>query len=376
MKRLCIATGTRADWGILTPLARALKSVDGIDLQILATNMHLLDRYGHTVDEIEQAGFDVAARVEIPDATESAAEGRAIAMGECAAGSARALGILRPDAIVVLGDRFEMLAVASAAVVMTVPVIHISGGETTGGAIDDRMRHAITQLASLHLVSAAPYAERVAKMTGSRLNIVNTGSLGVWNMVNKPIMNRTEPAENIGIDVKRPFVVATFHAATLDKGASPGERCRAMLGALDYFPELNVIITYPNNDTGSEQIIEAIEQWSARNPHRSSVVKSLGMKRYRSVVQNAELVIGNSSSGIIEVPSLGTPVVNIGIRQQGRLHGPGVIDCADDTESIVGAIRQALSDEFKAIAGRRENPYYQPDSLQKSVDAIKRFLNV
>lgn len=376
MPRICIATGTRADWGILSSLATALCRENGIDVRILATNMHLLDSYGLTASEIKQAGFRIDAEVPVKDATGHGAVGRAEAMAECLGGTARALSVLEPDAVVILGDRFEMLAVASAAAMMTIPIIHISGGETTGGAIDDRFRHAITQLSSLHLVSAEPYREKVISMGAEPDRAVNTGSLGVWNMMNHPYISRVELAENLNIDPHKPFAVATFHPATLDKEASPGERCRAMLNALDRFPHLNIIITYPNNDTGSEEVISEIEQWAADNPGRVKVVRSLGLRRYLSAIRYAEFVIGNSSSGIIEVPSVGTPVINIGIRQLGRLHGPGVIDSKDDADSIADAIRLALSDEFRAISKKCENPYYKPDTLGKSVNAIKQFLNV
>lgn len=373
MRKVCIATSTRADWGILSPLAAALRRQKGVRLQILATNMHLLERYGHTIDEIVAGGFDVDATVEMPDCHGGGACARAMAMGDCLKGCAAAFERLQPDAVVVLGDRFEMLAVASAAAVMLIPVVHISGGETTGGAVDDSFRHAITQLASLHLVSAEPYRERVIRMGAQPERVINTGSLGVWNMMNQPCMSREELCSNLGIDSSKPFAVATFHPATLDP-ASPGARCREMLIALDEFPDINVVLTYPNNDTGSEEVIAEIEAWAARNPHRATIVKSLGLKRYLSAIREAEFVIGNSSSGIIEVPSTGTPVINIGIRQQGRLHGPGVIDSGDDAAAISAAIRMALSPEFKSLAAKAENPYFSPDTLAKSVAAITTHL--
>lgn len=376
MPRICIATSTRADWGILSPLAHALQETPGVELQILATNMHLLDRFGYTADEIEAAGFHIDARVELPDANEGGATARAEAMGICLAESGRAFEALKPDAVIILGDRFEMLAVASAAAVMTIPIIHISGGEVTGGAIDDAFRHAITKLASLHLVSAQEYADRVIRMGASPEKVVNTGSLGVWNMINQERLTRRELCDDLGLELEKSFAVATFHPATLDNEASPGDRCRSMLDALDRFPELNLIITYPNNDTGSEEIIREIQSRAQKNPGRVKLVKSLGLKRYLSAAAYAEFVIGNSSSGIIEVPSLGTPVINIGIRQKGRLHGPGVIDCGDDEGSIATAIREALSNDFKVIAGKKENPYYSPDTLKKSVDAILKFTGI
>lgn len=373
-KKICIATSTRAEWGILSPLAKELKNQPGIELQILATNTHLLERYGYTARDIESDGFEIDERVEMPDCTEGGVQARAEAMGVCLVGTAKAFGRMRPDAVIILGDRFEMLAVASAATVMLIPIIHISGGEVTGGAIDDSIRHAITKLASLHLVSAEPYAERVRSMGEAPQSVINTGSLGVWNMINRPVMARKDLYENIGLKQGDKFAVATFHPATLDTG-SPRERCRAMFEALERFPGLRVIVTYPNNDSGSEEIIEEILERSSRHPEKYIIIKSLGLIRYLSTIRYAEFTIGNSSSGIIEVPAVGTPVINIGIRQLGRLHGPGVIDCGDDADTIANAIRRATSQEFKSIAAKRENPYYSPDTLKKSVNAILNFVH-
>lgn len=373
MKKICIATSTRADWGILTPLAESLRNESEIELQILATNMHLLDEYGFTANEIEAGGFKIDARVEMPP-SEVGAVARAVAMGECLAGTAPELERLSPDAIVILGDRFEMLAIASAATLLLIPIIHISGGETTGGAIDDSIRHAITQLASLHLVSAEPYRQRVIRMGANPEKVVNTGSLGVWNMMNRPYLTREELASTVGFDAERRFAVATFHPATLDS-ASPGLQCRQMLAALDEFPDIFVVLTYPNNDTGSEEVIEAINEWIEKNSDRGVFIKSLGLKRYLSAIREAEFVIGNSSSGIIEVPSVKTPVINIGVRQQGRLHGEGVLDCGNSVTDIAKAIKTVMSDEFNDICRRADNPYYQPDTLNKTVDAIKEFVN-
>lgn len=371
MKRVCVATSTRADWGILRPLAAALRDCGSVELQLLVTNMHLLPAYGNTVDEILSDGFTVDARVPMPDGGDDA-HARAAAMGSCLSGTADALASLRPDALVILGDRYEMLAVASAAAVMRVPVIHISGGEISEGAVDDSLRHAITKLASLHLVSAEPYRRRVIQLGEHPSCVVNTGSLGVWNLMNRRPMTREELCVDVGIDPAAPFAVATFHPATLDS-VEPGIRCRAMLDALDRFPGINVIITYPNNDAGSAQIIDAIRAYAAERPGRVALVKSLGMHRYLSAVRHSAFVIGNSSSAIIEVPAAGIPAINIGIRQRGRLHSPLVIDCGDSADDIASAIATALNPEFVAQARLGENPYYRPDTLRLSLDAIIRF---
>lgn len=368
--RVCIATGTRADWGILRPIAEALRADGGFDVHVLATNMHLMDTYGHTVDNIVADGFEVDAQVPMPDANNDSGASKAVAMGECMAGTARVLESLRPDALVILGDRFEMLAIASAATVMRIPIVHIHGGEVTEGAFDDCIRHAITKLASLHLTATEPYRRRVIQMGEEPQRAINIGSPGVWNLMHRPRMARAELCRGLGLDPSQPFAVATFHPATLDT-AAPAVRCRAMLDALDRIAGLQVIITYPNNDPGSAEIIKEIEAWGAARPGRAVVVKSLGMERYLSAIAEAAVVAGNSSSAIIEVPAGGTPAVNIGIRQQGRLHSPLVIDCGDSADLIEAALRRALDPAFVAEARKAPDPYYRPDTPARAVEAIR-----
>ncbi len=373
MKTLCIATSTRADWGILRPLAEALRDSGRVRLQILATNMHLMDTYGHTIDEIVAAGFDVDARVPMPDAGDSP-EKRAEAMGVCLGGTAAALGRLKPDALLLLGDRYEMKAVASAAAVMGIPIIHLHGGEISEGAIDDSLRHAITKLSTLHLTATDEYRRRVIQLGEHPDRVVNTGALGVWNLMNQPRISRAELCDSLGLDASVPFAVVTFHPATLDRVA-PAERCRAMVEALDRFPQLNIIATYPNNDAGNEEIIEVLKQWAARSAGRVALVKTLGMHRYLSAISMAAVVVGNSSSAIIEVPAAGTPAVNIGIRQRGRLHSPLVIDCGDSADLIEEAVKKALNPTFVEDARRSPNPYCKENTLELAVETVLEFMD-
>ena len=373
MKTLCIATSTRADWGILRPLAEALRDSGRVRLQILATNMHLMDTYGHTIDEIVAAGFDVDARVPMPDAGDSP-EKRAEAMGVCLGGTAAALGRLKPDALLLLGDRYEMKAVASAAAVMGIPIIHLHGGEISEGAIDDSLRHAITKLSTLHLTATDEYRRRVIQLGEHPDRVVNTGALGVWNLMNQPRISRAELCDSLGLDASVPFAVVTFHPATLDRVA-PAERCRAMVEALDRFPQLNIIATYPNNDAGNEEIIEVLKQWAARSAGRVALVKTLGMHRSLSAISMAAVVVGNSSSAIIEVPAAGTPAVNIGIRQRGRLHSPLVIDCGDSADLIEEAVKKALNPTFVEDARRSPNPYCKENTLELAVETVLEFMD-
>lgn len=369
--KICIATGTRADWGILQPLAKALKARTDICLQILATNMHLLDRYGHTIDEIIEAGFTVDAEVKLPD-TDDHPRSKVSAMAVCMEGCAETFDILDPDLLIILGDRYEMLAVASAAFVMRIPIAHIAGGEISEGAIDDSIRHAITKLSVLHFTETEEYRRRVIEMGEQPVNVVNAGSLGVWNIMHHTLVDKEELSRRIDFPIgERDTLLVTYHPVTLDN-ADSGSRIEELLKSLDNFPELKVLITYPNNDSGSERIIEAIRIYAADHRQRVKVVKSLGMTGYLSMLQYAAAVVGNSSSGIIEVPSTGVVTVDIGSRQKGRIAGPSVIHCNDTEEDITAAIKQALSSEFINIASKRMNPYSKSDTVDIIIDKILR----
>lgn len=372
MKKLCFATSTRADWGLLSPVARAMKEKPDVQVQILATNMHLMQQYGNSADEIRADGFDIDACVPMSVDGEGAAA-RVRAMSQCLAGTADALERLRPDALVVLGDRYEMLAVASAAAVMRVPVIHIAGGEVSRGAVDDDIRHAITKLSALHLTATEEYRRRVVQMGEMPERVINTGAIGVWNILNRPLLSREELEADLGFSLEGPLAVVTYHPATL-ADADPAECFAQLLAALDDYPGLRAIITYPNNDAGADGLIPLIDAYASLRPDRILAVPSLGARRYLSVLQHAAVVIGNSSSGIVEVPSTRTVTVDVGIRQQGRLCGPSVLHCDEGREAVSEAIGRALGPEMQAIAARCENPYYKPDTLAIMTAAIDGFL--
>lgn len=366
-RKIAIATGTRAEWGLLSPIAKALSARDDVSLTVLATNMHLLKEYGHTVDEIIADGFSpVEIDMGVPDGTSL---GAVRGMARCMVAMAEALGRMKPDMIVILGDRYEMLATASAALMMGVPVIHIAGGEISEGAVDDSIRHAITKMSALHLTATEPYRRRVIAMGEEPVRVVNTGAIGVHNIRSVKLMGCDELSESLGFDFSKPSLLVTYHPATLDEG-DVACRCAALLEALDRFPGYQVLMTYPNNDPRGRVIIDMIEAYAARNPARVNVVPSLGKRRYLSAMQWVSAVIGNSSSGIVEVPSMGVPTVDIGMRQRGRIAGPSVIHCGDSSDDIAKAIGKALSPAMQELASRRENPYSRPDTLRLIIDAI------
>ena len=290
-------------------------------------------------------------------------------MAKCMHGMAEAFDNLRPHIVVLLGDRFEMLAVATAATIMRIPIVHLHGGEISEGAIDDSMRHAITKLSALHLTSTEEYRQRVIQMGENPERVINTGAIGVYNVMNVATMTLEQLRESLDFEIDHNTLLVTLHPATLD--TTPiRTRCQALLNALDSFPNNKLLITYPNNDPDGMIIIEMIEQYARLHPTRVKLIPSLGLTRYMSALKYVAAVVGNSSSGIIEVPSMGIPTVNIGCRQKGRIAATSVIDCEPDTDSIVQAITKALSNDFKAQAQKTVNPYYRPDTLQLIVKAI------
>ena len=367
-RRIAIATGTRADWGLLSGIAKALAARADCRVDILAMNMHLSHNYGHTIDEIIADGFTHPVCIPMSEATDSPL-GTVRAMSECMTGMAEALTTVQPDLIVILGDRFEMLATATAALMLRVPIVHIAGGEISEGAVDDSIRHAITKMSSLHLTATEPYRQRVIAMGEEPSRVINTGAIGVYNIMHETLMSRDELEKSVEIKLPAGSMLVTYHPATLDD-SDPGELCDNLLAALDRFPSSNVIITYPNNDSRGRVIIDRIEAYGRRNPERVRVIPSLGKLRYLSALRCVSAVVGNSSSGIVEVPSMHIPTVDIGIRQRGRLSGPSVIHCGDSTDEIADAIAYALSPEGQCMAREAGNPYFQPSTLSIMVTAI------
>ncbi len=372
-KRLCIVTTTRADWGLLQPIALALKECSDVETHIVAGNMHLLERYGRTVDEITQAGFEIAGEIAC-DAEGDDDLSRVRSMSEAMKEAGEAFERLKPDAVLLLGDRYEMLAIASAAATMHIPIIHIAGGEISEGALDDCYRHAITKLSTLHLTATEEYRRRVIQLGESPDRVINTGAIGVWNSFNVPLMSAAELGDWLGIDFDgRKVASVTFHPATNDV-RPPREQAEALTEALAAFPDMIQVISYPNNDAGGESIIPVLEEYAAKHAENVRAVPSLGMRRYQSLLHSADVVIGNSSSGIVEAPSAGAVTVDVGIRQKGRLAGESVIHCGTSASEIEEAIRKALSHEYQEIAKRKENPYYKADTLRLMTDAIRDFL--
>lgn len=371
MRRIIVFTGTRADWGILSSVARSLNKRADVDLTVAATNMHLSERFGHTVDEIRADGFEPLTFAMDADAVTP--RQRVEAMAECMAGAAGILDRIKPGLAVILGDRFEMLACATACAMTGVPIAHIAGGEISEGAIDDSLRHAITKLSALHLTATEPYRHRVIAMGEDPARVFNTGALGVGNLRSLPDEAPLEELEELtGFPVGRRTILVTYHAATLDTG-DIDSRISALLGAIDDIPDISAVVTYPNNDDRGRRIIARLEEWAPERRRRVALIPSLGRRRYHSMLRHVGAVVGNSSSGLVEVPSAGIPTVDIGIRQRGRIAGESVIHCGDSRAEIAAAIHKALSPEMQRLAAQAENPYYKPDTLARMTDLLATY---
>ena len=367
-RKICIATGTRADWGLLSPIAQALNKRDDVDLKIIATNMHLSEEYGSTWKEIENDGLKIDWRVKMKSDADTRKD-TVLAMSECMAGMAEALAALQPDLLVILGDRYEMLATASAALILRIPIAHIAGGAISQGAYDESIRPAITKMSHIHLTETERYRKRVIQLGENPEHVIYTGAIGVYNIMHTQYISREQLERELNLTLSDRLILATFHPATLDE-MPPQQQCKNLLAALDRHPDYQTIFTYPNNDSEGRIIIQLIESYRRRHPERVAVFPSLGMRRYLSMLHCATAVVGNSSSGIVEVPSIGIPTLDIGIRQMGRTAAPSVLHCGVSEEEIADGLETVLSSSFRLIAKSAENPYYLPDTLEKMVDAI------
>ena len=370
MRKICVITGTRAEFGLLSGLMRLIQQSENTTLQVVATNMHLSERYGNTYREIEEAGFTIDYKVPMLD--ESGADDSTAtikAMSRALAGFAEAYDALQPDLIVVLGDRFEILCAVEAALIKQIPVAHLHGGELTYGAYDDAIRHSITKMSHLHFTSTEEYRSRVIQLGEQPGRVFNVGALGVENIKRVPLMSKKEVERNLQFEIGDRTLLVTYHPVTLSD-SNPLDDIQALFDALDEHPELRVIFTMPNSDTGGQVIAEAIEKYAAQHADRVRAYKSLGMKRYLSVMKYCSAVVGNSSSGILETPSFQIPTLNIGCRQDGRLAAASVYNCGTSKDAISAGLTHILSQEFRAQAAKAMNPYEKEGTAQAIFDAI------
>jgi len=369
-RKICVVTGTRAEYGLLYWLMKEIQADKYLKLQLIVTGMHLSPEFGLTYRTIEEDGFAIDTKVEMLLSSDSPV-GIAKSIGLGVIGFAEALERLMPDIMVVLGDRYEILAAVQAALVARIPVAHIHGGETTEGAIDESIRHAITKMARLHFVAAEPYRTRVIQLGEYPETVFNVGALGIENITRLPLLNKDQLEESINFELGTVYFLVTYHPATLGATAS-GTAMQSLLDALDDFPETKIIFTKPNSDTDGRTIGHMIDEYARHNKGRVSVFTSMGQVRYLSALRFADVVIGNSSSGIIEAPSFHTPTVNIGERQSGRLMANSIINCLETRESIVAAINKALSQSFREKAKQDVSLYGDGNTASQIKDYLKQ----
>ncbi len=344
-RKICIVTGTRAEYGLLYWLMKEIQADDALELQIIATGAHLSPEFGLTYREIEKDGFRINATVEMLLSSDTPV-GVAKSMGIALIGIADAFQRLSPDIVVVLGDRYEILAAAEAAMVANIPIAHIHGGEITEGAIDDSIRHAITKMAHLHFVAAPEYRNRVIQMGENPVHVYDVGAVGIDNIVKMQLMSRHELEESIQFVLGEKYFLVTYHPVTVSN-AKHSDALQNLFDALDCFPEYRILFTKSNSDAGGREINRQVDAYADMRKDRVVCCTSLGQLRYLSAMKHAAAVVGNSSSGILEAPVLKASTVNIGDRQKGRLRFPSVIDCAEEKVAIVAAIQKALSEDFR-----------------------------
>lgn len=368
MRKICFVTGTRAEYGLLSRLMRLVKEDRDLRLQVIATNMHLMPEYGETYKEIEKDGFTIDKKVYMHKPSDDA-HGIISSMVEEMQGMNDALSELKPDILVLLGDRYEILVAAQVALIHRIPIAHIHGGEVTEGAFDDAIRHSVTKMSSLHFTSCEEYRHRVIQMGEQPSRVFDVGSLGVENIKAVPLMTKDELEASLDFKIDTQTILVTYHPVTL--GGDPAKDIREFLDALGEFKDLKVIFTMPNSDTGRYAIALAVENYVKNHSNQSKAYTSLGLKRYLSALQFVKAAVGNSSSGIIEVPSFGIPTLNIGDRQKGRLASKSVVNCGTSKKEVIAGLKCCLSEDMQKAAKNYKNPYAKPNTAHLIYQQLK-----
>ena len=369
-RTVCVVTGTRADYGLLRWVMEGIRQSPALNLQVIATGMHLSPEFGLTYRDIEKDGFVIDRKVEMLLSSDTPA-GISKSMGLAMIGFGAVFEQLKPDLLLVLGDRFEILAAASAAAVARIPIAHLHGGEITEGAIDEAFRHAITKMSHLHFVAAEEYRRRVVQLGESPERVFLVGGLGIDNIKRLELLDRTALEASLDFRLGARNLLVTFHPVTLEN-ATAGTQMAQLLAALDELEDTHLIFTMPNADTDGRVLIDMIEAFVATRPHARACT-SLGQLRYLSCINQVDGVVGNSSSGLTEVPSFRKGTVNIGDRQRGRLKADSVIDCAPDRQSIAEALRKLYSPEFQAGLATVHNPYGEGGASEQIVQVLQDY---
>ena len=369
MRKICVITGTRAEYGLLYWVMRGIDEDPSLKLQLIVTGMHLSPEFGLTVKVIEQDGVHIDYKVEMLLSSDTPV-GIAKSMGVGLIGFADAFSLLKPDIVVMLGDRFELLAAASAAMVARIPIGHIHGGELTEGAIDDAIRHSITKMSHLHFTSTEVYRKRVIQLGEQPNRVFNVGATGIDNIKKLPLLKREELEKEIGFTLGKRNLLITYHPVTLESGKAQKEFAY-LLDALLTLQDTKFIFTMPNADTEGRCIMSMVKEFVKKHPERAIYFTSMGQQLYLSAMQYVDAVVGNSSSGIIEAPSFKIGTINIGDRQRGRVRAESIIDCDSDYHSIVRAFQRLYSKEFQKKLKSVKNPYGEGGASEKIVSILK-----
>lgn len=369
-RRIGVFTATRAEYGLLHPVLMRLEASAVLEPVLIVSGSHLSDAHGATEAEILADGHAIAARIPAPVERDDPAA-VAGAMAAVLTGGVAAFAELQLDALILLGDRTELLAAAAAATVLRLPIVHLEGGHITEGAVDDAIRHAITKLAALHFTSSEPYRARILQMGEDPDRVFTVGSTGVDNLKAMARSSRAEVAALLDRDLEPGFILATWHPETL--GDDSGEAgLQALLAALGGVEHLKIVFTAPNLDVGHAHVRQSLDQFAAERPNRVHLFESLGRTRYLAALSACEAVVGNSSSGVIEAPALGVPAVNVGDRQKGRLRSPAVIDCAADPAAVAAALRRALDPAFRAGLAAHSDPLADGRAAERIVAVLEQ----
>jgi GDP/UDP-N,N'-diacetylbacillosamine 2-epimerase (hydrolysing) len=374
MRKICVFTGTRAEYGLLKPLLEILQADSDCSLQLLVSGMHLSPEFGLTYQQIEADSFTIDEKVEMLLSSDSSV-GIAKAMGLGLIGYSESLERLRPDLVIVLGDRFEAMAMAQSCMLAGVPVAHLHGGEATYGLIDEPIRHSITKMSHLHFTSTEDYRRRVIQLGETPDRVFNVGAIGLENIRHLDLLDRDSLGRELHCDLSGGYLLVTFHPVTLESSTAE-KQFSNLLSAIDNLPTgpagvIRTIFTKANADTDGRVINRLIDAYTQKSPDRFVAFDSMGQRNYLSAMKHACAVVGNSSSGIIEAPSFRVPTVNIGDRQKGRVQAKSVIDCLPEAVSIEQALHLAVSEEFRDTIKDVVNPYEQPGTARKIVDIIQ-----
>ena len=371
MRSICVVTATRAEYGLLRPVVQKLAASADLQLRLVVTGAHLCPRLGLTVTEIEKDGFAIDAR--LPIFTDDAAEPVAQTLARTLTVFDEYFAQNAPDCLLVLGDRFEIFAVATAAAARHIPIAHISGGDVTLGAADEYYRHCISKMAAVHFASCADSAARLVRLGEAPDRVFCVGGLGDENIRTLPKLSREALCASTGFALMQPFALVTYHPETSADAGSPAAQCQALCRAMESVPGIFWLMTGSNADAGGQVCSDTLRAFAAAHPDRAGFVQNLWLQRYLSAMQYASLVAGNSSSGVVETPTFQVPTVNIGKRQAGRLICANVLGCAPDADAIAETMRKALSPEFAAVAATAKSPYNGGDTSAKICAVLRSF---